>query len=86
MHLFISVPYFYRHISLSDLFPNFYILHYFLNLRVKVIGLPITVAELSEERNVFARSNTGIVSSKRTRRMDVCLYSAFVLSCRVVAL
>jgi hypothetical protein len=34
---------------------------------------PITVAARSEARNVFARSNTGIVGSNRTQGVDVCL-------------
>jgi hypothetical protein len=34
---------------------------------------PITVAALSKARNVFARSNAGIVGSNPTRGMDVCL-------------
>jgi hypothetical protein len=29
--------------------------------------------------SVFARSNTGIVGSKRTKVMDVCVYSVFAL-------
>jgi hypothetical protein len=39
----------------------------------------ITVAARSKARTVFARSNTGIVGSNPTRRMDVCVYSVFVL-------
>jgi hypothetical protein len=39
------------------------------------------VPEQSKARNVFARSNIGIMGSNPTRGMDVCVYSAFVLSC-----
>jgi hypothetical protein len=35
---------------------------------------------------VFARSNNGIVGSSRTRGVDVCVYSVFVLSCVVSGL
>jgi hypothetical protein len=41
--------------------------------------VPITVTARSKVRKVFARSNTGIVSSNPTQRMDVCIYSVFVL-------
>jgi hypothetical protein len=41
--------------------------------------LPITVAARSKTRNVFTRSNTGIVGSNPTHGMDVCVYSVFVL-------
>jgi hypothetical protein len=34
--------------------------------------MPITVAARSEARNIFARSNTGIVGSNLTTGMDVC--------------
>jgi hypothetical protein len=34
--------------------------------------VPVPVAERSEERTVFGRSNTGIVGSNPTRGMDVC--------------
>jgi hypothetical protein len=34
---------------------------------------PITVAARSKAWTVFARSNTGIVGSNPTQRMDVCL-------------
>jgi hypothetical protein len=43
------------------------------------IILPVTVAARSKVWNVFARSNAGIVDSKPTRGMDVCVYSVFVL-------
>jgi hypothetical protein len=42
---------------------------------------PITVAERSKARNIFARSNTRIVGSNPSRDMEVCVYSAFILSC-----
>jgi hypothetical protein len=35
---------------------------------------PITVAVRSKARNVFARSNTGIVGSNSTKGMDVCVH------------
>jgi hypothetical protein len=35
--------------------------------------LPITVAARSKARNVFARSNIGVVGSNPAREMDVCL-------------
>jgi hypothetical protein len=38
------------------------------------------VAARSEARNVFGRSDTGIVVSKPSRGMNVCVYSVFVLS------
>jgi hypothetical protein len=40
---------------------------------------PITVSERSKARNVFARSNTGMVGSNPTLCMDVCVCSASVL-------
>jgi hypothetical protein len=41
-----------------------------------------TEAERSKARNVFARSNNGIVVSNPTQSMDVCpRYSVFMLSC-----
>jgi hypothetical protein len=42
---------------------------------------PVTVAARSKARNVFARLNTGIVGLNPARGMDVCVYSALVLSC-----
>jgi hypothetical protein len=41
--------------------------------------LPSTVAARCKVWTAFARSNAGIVSSNRTRCMDVCVYSVFVL-------
>jgi hypothetical protein len=48
---------------------------------------PITVAAPPKALIVFARSNAGIVGSKPTQGMDVCVcvYSLFVLSCVYVA-
>jgi hypothetical protein len=43
--------------------------------------MPITVAERSKARNVFARLNTDIMGLNPTRGMDVCLYSVFLLPC-----
>jgi hypothetical protein len=43
--------------------------------------MPIIVAALSQTRNVFASTNTGILGSNPTRSIDVCDYSVFVLSC-----
>jgi hypothetical protein len=43
--------------------------------------MSIIVAARSKARNVFARSNTGIVASNPTRGIDICVYSVFVLSC-----
>jgi hypothetical protein len=34
---------------------------------------PITVAVLTKAKNIFARSNTGIVGSNPTRGIDVCM-------------
>jgi hypothetical protein len=44
----------------------------------------ITVAERSQAKTVFVRSNAGIVGSNPTQGMDVCIvcvYSVFVLFC-----
>jgi hypothetical protein len=41
----------------------------------------ITVTARPNARNVFVRSDTGIVGSNPTRGMDVCVYSVTVLSC-----
>jgi hypothetical protein len=47
---------------------------------------PITVVARSKAWTVFARSNTGIVGSNPTWRMDVCVrLLVFVLSCVQVA-
>jgi hypothetical protein len=43
-------------------------------------GLPITMAARSKALAVFTRSNTGIVGSNPTQRMDVCV----LLFCYVV--
>jgi hypothetical protein len=43
---------------------------------------PVPVAERSEARTVFGRSNTGIVGSNLTGGMDVCLRFS-VLCCSV---
>jgi hypothetical protein len=40
---------------------------------------PIAVVARSKVRNVFTRSNTGIIGSNPTLGMDVCVYSVFVL-------
>jgi hypothetical protein len=47
-------------------------------------GGPIRVAARSKARNVFARSNTGIVGSNPTRGMDVCprFFCVCVILCR----
>jgi hypothetical protein len=39
------------------------------------------VAARSKARNVFARSNAGIVGSNPTQGMNVCVYYVFVLFC-----
>jgi hypothetical protein len=46
-------------------------------------GEPITVAELSKARTVFARSNAGIVSLNPTQGMDVYvrLFCVYVAPC-----
>jgi hypothetical protein len=43
-------------------------------------GEPITVAELSKTRSVFAHSNAGIMGSDPTQGMDVyvCLFCVYV--------
>jgi hypothetical protein len=41
--------------------------------RLVTTSVPVTVAEQSNTRIVFARSNTGIVGSSVTRGMDVCV-------------
>jgi hypothetical protein len=43
---------------------------------------PVPMAEQSEARTVFGRSNTGIVGSNRTRGIDVCPHFS-VLCCPV---
>jgi hypothetical protein len=50
---------------------------------VYLVFLPITVAARSKARNVFPRTNTGIVGSNPIREtfMFLCVYSMFVLSC-----
>jgi hypothetical protein len=59
------------------------VITYFIRVRFNthLCTKAITLAARSKARNVFARSNTGIVSSNPTRGMDVCVYSEFVLSC-----
>jgi hypothetical protein len=47
-------------------------------LRVQIYR-PITAAARSKARNVFTRSNIGIVGSNPTQRVNVCVYSVFVL-------
>jgi hypothetical protein len=37
------------------------------------VNLPITMAARSKARNVFARSNTGVVGSNPIQGMDVCV-------------
>jgi hypothetical protein len=37
------------------------------------------VATWCKARNIFARSNSGIVGSNPSQGMDVCVYSVFVL-------
>jgi hypothetical protein len=54
-----------------------------LDLKLAISNGPITVAARSKSWTVFAPSNAGIVDSKPTQCMDVCvcLYSVFVLYC-----
>jgi hypothetical protein len=49
-----------------------------------IITIPITEAERSKARNVFARLNTEIMGSNPTRGMDVCvrLFCVCVVLCR----
>jgi hypothetical protein len=56
---------------------------YFKLLSRYMSGEPITVAELSKARTVFARSNAGIVGSNPTQFMDVCvrLFCVCVVPC-----
>jgi hypothetical protein len=70
---------FYWNFSRKYAFPYFH-----AHFTTVTSNLPITVAARSKAWTVFARSNTGIVSSNRTQGMDVfivCIYSVFVLSC-----
>jgi hypothetical protein len=42
------------------------------NIKMDVRNTLVPMAERSEERTVFGRSNIGIVGSNPTRGMDVC--------------
>jgi hypothetical protein len=46
--------------------------HNTLRFPLILLRLPVPVAERSEARNVFDRSNIGITVSNPTRGMDVC--------------
>jgi hypothetical protein len=52
---------------------------------VILFGEPVTVAERSEARTVFARSEAGIVGSNPARGMDVwCVYVFILCLCCLV--
>jgi hypothetical protein len=53
-------------------------------LSIYTRGMPVTMAAWSKAWNVFARSNTGTVSSNLARGMDVCmrLFCVCVVLCR----
>jgi hypothetical protein len=50
------------------------IVTYFLNM-------PIRVAAQSKSRTVFIDSNTEILGSNSTRRMNACVFTLFLLTC-----
>jgi hypothetical protein len=53
---------------------NYWRGHEYVNLYIHLATfMPITVAARSKARNVFARSNAGIVGANPTRGMDVCV-------------
>jgi hypothetical protein len=49
----------------------------------KLVNMPITVGARSKALTVFVRSNVGIVGSKLTRGMNVCvrLFCVYVVLC-----
>jgi hypothetical protein len=52
-------------------------------IMLKIVDMaPVPMAERSEARTVFGRSNTGILDSNPTRVMDVC--PRFSVLCRIV--
>jgi hypothetical protein len=68
----------------NTIFIKIFVFFLYLNIAKH---MQITVATWCKAWTVFARSNAGIVGSNPTQGMDVCVcvYSAFVLSCVLVA-
>jgi hypothetical protein len=54
-------------------------IHSCIHAFIQLINQLTYLLLLTTHENVFARSNTGVVSSNPTQGMDVCVYSVFVL-------